>query len=576
MLEEQAEQQQQVAMTILLQSVRQLASGLALPEVAMDATLASTLVDQTVGLTEAMVRRRVDQKFYSLRVQVLDDCLAPFCKQASILSSSTTTTTEEEDDDDDEEGSLLQVVQMASVALSDSLQLVDDTIRSILVAAENNDGSTSSIGSSANEDDVTMLKQAVEQSTKRFAMWLAGAMERVAGCESSDSKWTLEVKIMDDDKDHGTTEEQQDAMTGREVGPSMDDTRDMDTLSEVSQEQNDPTQLVETAILELLEELQNQGTSSSSSSSSSLMTLAIAEMCRVAERSVMDNISQSIAAHSGNKRKSTAAKNTLFQGNTTSNSGSHNSNNPTSERFRLAASRVLGLYAMDCGSKAAQLLCASLPELSKTGEALAPRTAAWQILEIIKITSQDCADLFGGSRRAGPLPDTLEDEYTSLTMPRMQQQRSSLVLDVERMFAEKVIVYPHPSVIWNDFQRNAVVTLVLKVAFKALIENCRLVTFSLDGYRQLMMDVEFWKFLLPHYIKDEFFADGGNARSMLESLLTDIIHAARDRCVESDLLFGNGNGDEEVNQARSAVREFMSRLQSEDRDILQKFVIEED
>jgi hypothetical protein len=45
--------------------------------------LASSLVDQTIGLTEAMVRRRVEHKFYSLRLQIIEDCcLAPFCHSA--------------------------------------------------------------------------------------------------------------------------------------------------------------------------------------------------------------------------------------------------------------------------------------------------------------------------------------------------------------------------------------------------------------------------------------------------------------------------------------------------------------
>jgi hypothetical protein len=80
-----------------------------------------------------------------------------------------------------EEG-VLPVVQMASVALSDSLQLVDDTIRSILASTD-----------AEERDDASMLKQAVEQSSKRFAKWSAAAMERLAGCESSDPTSTIEV-----------------------------------------------------------------------------------------------------------------------------------------------------------------------------------------------------------------------------------------------------------------------------------------------------------------------------------------------------------------------------------------------
>jgi hypothetical protein len=78
---------------------------------------------------------------------------------------------------------------------------------------------------------------------------------------------------------------------------------------------------------------------------------------------------------------------------------------------------------------------------------------------------------------------------------------------MKNSFAEKVVVYPHPSDI-ADFQRNAVVTLIFKVAFMTLVENIRLIKFSLQGYRQLMVDVEFFKFTIPHYVKDRSVVDG--------------------------------------------------------------------
>jgi hypothetical protein len=72
------------------------------------------------------------------------------------------------------------------------------------------------------------------------------------------------------------------------------------------------------------------------------------------------------------------------------------------------------------------------------------------------------------------------------------------------MFAEKDVIYPHPSDIAN-FQQNAIITLIFKVAFKAQIKNVRLFKFLLQDYRQLMVDVEFCKFTIPRYVKDEFW-----------------------------------------------------------------------
>jgi hypothetical protein len=129
----------------------------------------------------------------------------------------------------------------------------------------------------------------------------------------------------------------------------------------------------------------------------------------------------------------------------------------------------------------------------------------------------DCADLFGGPKLAGPVPENLEDKFISLTI---SHAKSGLAIDVERMFAEKIVVYPHPNDS-IDFQRNAVVVLILKVALKALVEHSRHAVFALSGCRQLMIDMEFIKFMLPHYVKDECLADGSNSVSVLEALLAE-------------------------------------------------------
>jgi hypothetical protein len=86
---------------------------------------------------------------------------------------------------------------------------------------------------------------------------------------------------------------------------------------------------------------------------------------------------------------------------------------------------------MNQGNGAAQILCSTLRNLSTSKETASasssskeadneyleePCPEAWQVLGIVKATSQDCANLFGGARWAGPAPDTLEDEYASLTM----------------------------------------------------------------------------------------------------------------------------------------------------------------
>eukprot|EP00531_Pseudo-nitzschia_arenysensis_P000542 CAMPEP_0116132144 /NCGR_PEP_ID=MMETSP0329-20121206/9391_1 /TAXON_ID=697910 /ORGANISM="Pseudo-nitzschia arenysensis, Strain B593" /LENGTH=1063 /DNA_ID=CAMNT_0003626639 /DNA_START=34 /DNA_END=3221 /DNA_ORIENTATION=- len=522
--EDQAYEHIANATALLLESVQQFSSGLALPEVAIDEALASSLVEQTVQISQAMVRRRVDQKFYILRFRVLQNCLAPFCRQALEASKKEETTQERID----------RLVQTASVALSDSSQLVDDTVRSILSSDTTSNNAT--------------LKAAVEQSTARFAGWLAVAMEVMAGCESSEPNHVLDV--MPEAPEDGETEAPSNI-----ISPAL-----FRHFADVGD--NDLAELVENCMSDLLEELDELGATQEASVKSCL-TLAIAEMCQVAERTVVDDINQSIATHTGsiNKHRSAAGLFASTEGGGSSTRASKK--DPTSMRFRLAASRVLSLYAMNRGDEAGESLCSNLLELSKEEEeeVAGPRVGAWSVLSVIKATAFDCAALFGSPKRAGPVPEVLDDEYASLTAVRQKQAfRSALAFDVERMFTEKVVAYPHP--FENvDFDRNLVVVQVLKVAFKALREDVRLVRFSNPGYRQLLVDVEFLKFMLPHYVKDETLSDATNPLTGLESLLTEAINNAKERCDASAML---QDDTIEINQARAVVRDFMASNGGED------------
>jgi len=150
---------------------------------------------------------------------------------------------------------------MASVALSDISQLVDDTVRSIL-------------SSSNTTSNNTTLKAAVEQSTARFAVWLAVAMEVLAGCESSEPKHVLEV--MPEAPEEGENEAA--PPHNNIINPAL-------FRHSYDKEDNDLAELVENCMSELLEELDELGVvtnENDASAARSCLTLAIAEMCRLA------------------------------------------------------------------------------------------------------------------------------------------------------------------------------------------------------------------------------------------------------------------------------------------------------
>ena len=498
-------------MTHLLRCVRDLASGLALPEVGIDVEYASSLVDQAIEVTEALVRRRVSQKFYSLRLRVVEECLGPFAKDAISYAA-------------EDEARVIQIVQKANVALSDSMQMVDDTIRSVLTGGV--------VISSVKGVDYEMIKAAVKGSCTRFALWLASALERLAGLESSDPKCLIETLPPNADAED-------DMVAGETLPIQATDLTSSDDMSDVSDDVDATEDKVEASLCDLLSQLNDEASVTVLSD----FTLAIAEMCRLAERSVMENINQSIQT-SGQDGKRAHKSSDIFQTGGTANApkSSADQDNITPSRFNLAASRVLVLYATKRGFDAATVACGGFSTMALSTKSVAPRTPRkeiCQLLEVVKMTCLDCANVFGGERRADPIPEFLEqDDFEAAPSPALSRKSfggiKGLQLDVERMFMETVPVYPHP-LKPIEFTRNEMVMIVMKVAFRALVEQVRVSRFTGTGYRQLQVDIALLRHLIPHYIADEKLSDGMNGRTILSNLLNDVLDNAGERCLDDSV-----------------------------------------
>jgi hypothetical protein len=229
---------------------------------------------------------------------------------------------------------------------------------------------------------------------------------------------------------------------------------------------------------------------------------------------------------------------------------------------------------MNRGADAALFACKGFHLFaSEDGEELpeSPRSAMVDVLRVAKETSIDCANVFGGDKFAGPVPDLPQDEMDAFNTSGSPYKSKSLTgmnlpsikglsLDVERMFTEKVATFPHPAHI-IEFSRNYVVFLVLKVTFNALVEQVRTCTFQTNGYRQLQVDLVLLRYLLPHYVKDDVVGEGTNAKTILENVLNDVLTNAGERCkdfdcVGQDKFYNPTTGD--TTTLQSIVRDFMS------------------
>ena len=533
----------------LLSNVREVASSLALPEIGVDMELAMSLVDKTVGITESMVKKRVSQKFHLLRVRVLKECLLPLVKE--VLSEEAGSG----DGCGGDSLKTIKTVQAANVALSDGMQMVDDTIRSILSRG-------TALGMSKTPLDSDMVKVAVSNNAQKFAFWLASVLENIAGCDPVDGDIILSVEL--DNKNADGHESQYEKVTSESI---------LESKSMDEDEVESPDTCKEHDILENICDLVQENVHHSSNG---LLCLSLVEMCRLAARNVVNNMNQSISSSMEEDMKQSLKKD-VFQIPSQAHSSSIDSDEKVSTRFRLAAARALILYATTKGYEAASGVCHDIWDSCSIQSEFfphGPNEVSWKILEVAKSTSIECAAAFGGDLRAGPIPDFNNDNNNYMSgISGRHGAIKGLSLDVARMFTQKIQVYPHHSEI-IDFTRNAVVTLMLKVSFKAWIEQIRSCTLSAFAYRQLQVDTEFLKILLPHYIEEE-----STAMEELQSILSDIVLNAGGRCEDIDCVGVTEYYDEARGKVLSPNSIAMGFLVEEEaagkRGVLGKFLIEE-
>ena len=509
-----------LALAHLLRSVRELASGLALPEVGMDLMIASALVDQTVELAEMLVRRRVAVKFHELRGLVLKDCLTPLVKeviQAETSGQKNLCTS----------FSLVEMIQLSSVALSDGLQMADDLIRATLQQSQ--------ATNAAAPVDSAVVKLAVQKNARLFGIWLASSLEQLAGCEpSEDDDVLLEISEEKIDEDSNKPKK-------KIIIPLLDAEKETNG-------QHDHVMVLATLLLQLDEEASDQVYSN--------FLLALCEMCRLAERNIANTLNQSIQSAMEEVTRVAESANTLFGDAINPHRKGKDGfdvEHILSKRFQLAASRALSMYILDRGAHAASHLCTAMDQFMDARDPYAipsrPREEVLRLFDIVKRSCEDLISIVGGDLFAvavPPFPD--ENDYTNVFGDRLSGRSgggttSGLKMDVERMFVENVQVYPH-SLDELEFTRNNVISGILRIALSALVQCVRCTTFSSLGLRQMKVDAVLLRYLVPHYVKDVYGTPEANACTGVCNAIDDVILHVGQRCVDPEVI-----GDDEYYHA---------------------------
>ncbi|GAB4830574.1 Vacuolar protein sorting-associated protein 51 [Ancistrocladus abbreviatus] len=118
-----------------------------------------------------------------------------------------------------------------------------------------------------------------------------------------------------------------------------------------------------------------------------------------------------------------------------------------------------------------------------------------------------------GSSRSNPLRDD------KLTRSNTQKARSQLLeTHLAKLFKQKLEIFTKV-----ESTQDSVVTTIVKLCLKSLLEFVRLQTFNRSGFQQIQLDVQFLRTTVKDAVEDE---------AAIDFLLDEVVVAAAERCLD--------------------------------------------
>jgi len=181
---------------------------------------------------------------------------------------------------------------------------------------------------------------------------------------------------------------------------------------------------------------------------------------------------------------------------------------------RAGAQAVITHYTLVAGQRLVQLVRACLRQTAWLDATSEPRDALLLPIVAKELHTWDAqlARILADPRKEYP-------DRRSLA-----QFRNSMEREMERLLAKKLQTFaPVP------FNRNGVLVGILRIAFKALYEDVREVTFGKYGLQQVQVDCAFLTLFVQGFVE-------GDDAGLLESLLSEALTSSMARCIEPVLM----------------------------------------
>ncbi|XP_042864479.1 vacuolar protein sorting-associated protein 51 homolog isoform X1 [Penaeus japonicus] len=205
--------------------------------------------------------------------------------------------------------------------------------------------------------------------------------------------------------------------------------------------------------------------------------------------------------------------------------------------MREAGQRLLNHYVHTQGSSISQMLRRSveLKDWLGCGEPRSVRRVMRTVLEEISTMDTQVGALYEEGNRRDRSSDSSRRTFHSVSASRgggggrsgwstytPSQLDNSLVANLNKLWSERIEIFAPV-----EFTRVSILTGIVKISLKTLLESVRLRTFSRFGLQQVQVDAHYLRTYLWSYVADEH---------VLNVLLDEVVTSASVRCCDPELM----------------------------------------
>lgn len=204
--------------------------------------------------------------------------------------------------------------------------------------------------------------------------------------------------------------------------------------------------------------------------------------------------------------------------------------------MKEAGQRLLNHYVHTQGAAISQMLRRSveLKDWLGCGEPRSVRRVMRTVLEEISTIDTQVGALYEEGSHRDRSSDSSRRTYHSVSASRGAGGRSawssytpsqldnSLVANLNKLWSERIEIFAPV-----EFTRLSILTGIVKISLKTLLESVRLRTFSRFGLQQVQVDAHYLRTYLWSYVADEH---------VLNVLLDEVVTSASVRCCEPELM----------------------------------------